>query len=84
MCPSTVTHEAKQRGKQFEIDLEEILTPGECAAILRVKVGTLAQWRTRRRNSLKFIKSGKVVRYRRRDVLAFLERSTVDPLAARG
>lgn len=44
---------------------QELLTPAETAAILRISIGTLANWRTRHPCPLPFVKVGRLVRYRR-------------------
>lgn len=51
---------------------EELLTPKETAAILRVSIGTLANWRVTQCRWLPFVKLGRSVRYRRSDIDAFL------------
>lgn len=50
---------------------QELLTPAETAAILRISLGTLANWRTRHPCPLPFVKLGRLVRYRRDDVDSF-------------
>ena len=52
---------------------EELLTPKETAEILRVSIGTLANWRVNQRLWLPFVKLERSVRYRRSDIQAFLE-----------
>lgn len=56
-----------------------LLPPEEAAAMLGVTVGTLQVWRTTRRYPLKYVKSGRLVRYRLEDVQAFIESRTVSP-----
>lgn len=56
---------------------QEILTEGEAAAFLRVKPRTLSQWRWRGTGPT-YSKSGGV-RYRRTDLLAFIESCAVTP-----
>jgi hypothetical protein len=56
---------------------QDLLTPTEAAAILRLSVKTLAVWRCRKRYPLAYIKCGAKVRYRRSDVLKFLEERLV-------
>jgi excisionase family DNA binding protein len=55
------------------VNAAELMTPQEVAELLRVNVGTLSVWRCVGRTNLKFLKVGAAVRYRRSDVLAFLE-----------
>lgn len=54
--------------------LEPLLTPREVAEILSVGVATLYGWQHRRENLVGF-KVGSLLRYRRSDVLAYLNRS---------
>lgn len=56
-----------------------LLTPEQAAAMLGVTVGTLQIWRTTRRYSLRYIKAGRLVRYRLEDLQAFIESRTVTP-----
>jgi excisionase family DNA binding protein len=51
---------------------KEILTPTEAAQIIGVKEQTLAKWRQFGRHNLPYIKSGKVIRYRRKDIETWL------------
>lgn len=54
-----------------------LLSRSEAAAMLGVKVQTLACWACNKRYDLKCIKVGSLSKYRLSDVLAFLERRTV-------
>ena len=56
----------------------ELLTEAEAAEKIEVSPGTLSVWRSTGRYSLKFIKVGRKVRYRRSDVIAWLESRTRD------
>lgn len=56
---------------------KEFLTPQDTADLLGVTVGTLAIWRSSGRYNLSFVKVGSRVRYRLRDINAFLRRRTV-------
>lgn len=47
------------------------------AAYLDIKPGTLSVWRSTRRYALPFVKVGSRVRYRKRDLDAFLQARTV-------
>lgn len=53
-----------------------LLTQEQAAAVLGVKPATLQIWRVTGRYALPYVKSGRLVRYREADVLAFLERRT--------
>jgi len=58
--------------------VKQLLTTRETAEILDVKAGTLENWRsTKRYPSLRFVKIGKNVRYRRDDVAEFLRSGIV-------
>ena len=58
--------------------LVALLTPSETARILGVRTDTLTVWRsTKRYPELKFIKVGRLVRYRPEDVERFLESRTI-------
>lgn len=50
-----------------------LLKPSQVAEILGVTVHTLAVWRCEERYNLKYVKTGRLVRYRRKDVEAFIE-----------
>ena len=55
-----------------EVDVEDrLLWPEEVAEMLGVPVGTLANWRYQGRGPA-FVKVGRHVRYRRRDVVAWI------------
>jgi hypothetical protein len=54
---------------------EDLLTPREAAAILRMAPATLAIWRCHKRYPLRYLKVGRKVLYRRVDVEAFLQSS---------
>lgn len=53
--------------------LPELLTPREAAALLRTTTDTLAVWRSTGRHAIPFLKIGRSVRYRRADLLRWLE-----------
>jgi excisionase family DNA binding protein len=54
-----------------------LLTRAQAAEFLGVKEQTLAVWMTNKRYALPAVKVGRLVRYRLRDLEAFLERRTV-------
>ncbi len=64
---------------------EKLLTETEAAEMLRIKPGTLANWRCTHRQSLPFVRIGqRAIRYRLTDLQAFIERHFVqreDPIA---
>ena len=53
---------------------KELLDDKAAAALLDVTPGTLSVWRSTGRYALPFLKVGRKVRYRRVDLLAWLER----------
>jgi len=61
-------------------NLPALLNEVEAAALLGIKASTLPVWRCTRRYDLPWIKVGRLVRYRRADVLAFLESRTIRPV----
>ena len=63
----------------------ELLSTKEAAALLGVKVQTLAVWRCKKRHSLKYIKAKGYLRYRRRDIEQFLNEHIVtsEPIEVR-
>ncbi len=52
----------------------DLLDDRAAAAMLDVSPGTLSVWRSTGRYSLPFLKVGRKVRYRRADLLAWLEK----------
>ena len=55
----------------------DLLTTEEAAEYLGVRPQTLAVWRTTRRYDIRFVRVGSRVRYRRRDLDAWLESRAV-------
>ena len=53
-----------------------LLTPPEAAAYIGVTENTLSVWRCVGRYAIPFIKSGRLVKYRKSELDAFLERRT--------
>ena len=59
--------------KQIEIN-NELLTEVQAAAYLGLKnPKTLAVWRSKKKYPLTYVKYGRTVRYRRKDLEAFIE-----------
>jgi excisionase family DNA binding protein len=54
------------------LDLPKLLTPDEAAKLLGTTVGTLSVWRCTRRHNLPFIRVGRLVRYDREDLRAWI------------
>ena len=50
-----------------------LLTEDEAASLLKIQPATLATWRVKGRPNLPFVRVGRCVRYRRQDILAFIE-----------
>ena len=59
----------------------ELLNREAAAAYLDVKPQTLACWASTRRYSLRYIRVGRNVRYRKSDLDRFLDARTVGPAA---
>lgn len=54
--------------------MDELLTPKQAASVLGLKTEkTLAVWRCTKRYNLAYVKYGRLVRYRRSDLLAFIQ-----------
>ena len=66
-----------------EANPNELLTEDQAAELLGVSPDTLSVWRSTRRYDLTFIKIGRLVRYRRRDVDAWLQSREVNGTAAK-
>ena len=56
--------------------IDELLNEVEAAAAIDVTPGTLSVWRSTGRYGIPFIKIGRNVRYRRSDLVAWLESRT--------
>lgn len=52
---------------------DRLLTPAQTAEILGVEEQTLAVWRVKHRYGLRYVKVGRLVRYRAEDVTAWIE-----------
>lgn len=57
--------------------ISRLLTVKETAKILRIKPSTLTHWRCVKRYNLKFVKIGRRVMYRPKDVNEFIKSRTV-------
>jgi len=75
-----VTKRDWSKSMLIEVNPNELLTPPEVEKQYGIDAGTLAVWRCTRRYALAYIKVGRMIRYRRRDIEAFLESRTVRPL----
>lgn len=56
--------------------INKLLTPQQVAERLGVTVGTLAVWRCNGTTQIPYVKIGRSVRYRERDIQAFLDGQT--------
>jgi hypothetical protein len=65
----------------LKIELQKLLTPEEAGQIIGIRPETLRQWRTRRKKGLRFMREGRVIRYRPEDVREFIDSRVVDPCA---
>ena len=54
----------------------DLLSEQEAADLLTCSPGTLSVWRSTGRYNLPFLKIGRMVRYRRTDLVAWLEKRT--------
>ena len=63
-----ITHSQIQKGAYAVL-----LTEDEAAQLLKIQPATLATWRVKGRPNLPFVRVGRCVRYRRQDILAFIE-----------
>jgi predicted DNA-binding transcriptional regulator AlpA len=59
--------------------INRLLPPDEAATLIGVTPGTLQVWRSTNRYPLKYVKSGRLVRYRLEDILDFIESRTITP-----
>jgi len=57
----------------------DLLTETEAAEFLGLEPKTLAIWRSTKRYPLSYVKVGRLVRYQRSDLLAFLDSRRVTP-----
>jgi len=53
------------------LDDDELLNEEQAAEVIDVKPGTLSVWRCTKRYPLKYVKIGRLIRYRRGDLRSF-------------
>ena len=58
--------------------MHDLLDEKQAAQVLDVEPGTLSVWRCTKRYKIPFIKVGRLVRYRRSDLEAWLESRTLN------
>ena len=56
-----------------ELAPDTLLSPEQAATFLGLKPATLSIWRCTGRYNLRFVKSGRLVRYRAGDIVAWLD-----------
>ena len=56
---------------------QPLLTPREAASYLNIAVGTLSNWRHLKRHDLPFLRMGNRIRYKLKDLEAFMSVDTV-------
>lgn len=57
----------------------QLLTPEQAAKMLGCAEQTLAVWRTSKRYSLRYVRVGRLIRYKLSDIEAFIEARTERP-----
>ena len=75
---------AKKKAQGVNFLPDPLLKTRQAAKLLGVVPDTLVQWRCTRRYPLPYIMVGSSVRYRLSDVLAFIDRGSVDGLSRPG
>ena len=55
----------------MSLDDDELLNEEKAAEVIDVKPGTLSVWRCTKRYPLKYVKIGRLIRYRRGDLRSF-------------
>ena len=56
-----------------------LLNPKETSEFIGITVATLAVWRTTKRYNIPYIKVGRLIKYRERDLIQWLEQRTKNP-----
>lgn len=84
MVPAEVRRPQGYRTMQehTEAATHEVLNDRQAAAFLGVSPGTLANWRSQGTVGVPYVRLGRAVRYRVRDLQAFLDRQTIGPCGA--
>lgn len=61
-----------------DLDMNELVNDVVAAAYLKTTRQTLANWRSTKRHVLPYVKIGSLVRYKRKDLEAFVQQQTVN------
>ena len=64
------------------IDPDALLTELQVSELLGLSVRTLQSWRVRRAGP-RFVQAGRAIRYRRRDLIDWIEANTMGPATGR-
>jgi len=64
------------RSAAYTTDIDLLLTETEAATLLNVSTRTLQAWRIRKCGPA-YIRAGRAIRYRRRDLLAWMDANTI-------
>ncbi len=54
-----------------------LLTNKEAAELLKISVKTLNNWRSARNGKIPFVKIGRGIRYKKSDLISYIDRQTV-------
>jgi hypothetical protein len=60
----------------FQTDPDTLLTETQVSEILNLSIRTLQMWRLRRAGP-KYVQAGRAIRYRRRDLIAWIDANTI-------
>ena len=60
----------------IEVESDALLAEAQAARLLNLSVRTLQAWRTKR-SGPSFVRAGRAIRYRRRDLYAWMDANTV-------
>jgi len=60
-------------------DPDALLTEAQAADVLNLSIRTLQAWRVRRAGPI-FVRAGRAIRYRRRDIIAWVDANTVSSI----
>jgi len=72
--PHLSSHKVNAKAMPFNVNDNQLLSRREAAAYLGIAENTLAIWKCENRYDLAFIKLGRLVKYRKADLDAFIEK----------